>query len=76
MPGDNDALIPLTEAAVHLGLSYPTAYHRARMGDLRTTLVTNRLFVLTSEIKRYREEVLGHTGFNRSRGSRRKKPTD
>ena len=76
MPTDEDTLIPLLQAAQHLGMANSAAYSRVRLGKLHAVLVKNKLMVRTSEIERYREEVIARPPHDRRRGRKPKKPTE
>ena len=45
MPTDDDTLIPLVQAAQHLGMANSAAYSRVRLGRLHAVLVKNKLMV-------------------------------
>lgn len=73
---NDEALIPLAQAAQHLGVPYITVYTRVRQGRLRATLVKNKLMVSTTEVERYREAVMGYPVDNTRRGRRLKNMPD
>ena len=76
MATNDEALIPLAQAAMHLGVPYITVYTRVRQGRLRATLVKNKLMVSTTEVERYREAVMGYPVNDTHRSGRPKKPRD
>jgi len=72
---NDEALIPLAQAAQHLGVPYITVYTRVRQGRLRATLVKNKLMVSTTEVERYREAVMRYPVDDTRHGGRAKKLT-
>jgi len=76
MPADDDTLIPLLQAARHLGMANSAAYSRVRLGKLPATFVKGKLMVRTSEIERYHDEAIAHPPQGRHRGGKPKKPTE